>query len=177
MRILMIHASEFSFHVTAETSVVAAAGEVSEEEKKGASGDALVCFLSIEKRDEDAPGRVVAEAHRRILEQYGRVGAETLWLYPYAHLSSNLANPRMAEGLDQMGEFIRYAGPDQFAGVRQMDGNGTPGDKLATWDALKQDAPDGLRFGWKNFYDEDTPTMSPESTMSNTPTPWWVSYQ
>ena len=37
------------------------------------------------------------------------------------------ANPRMAEGLDQMGEFIRYAGPDQFAGVRQMDGNGTWG--------------------------------------------------
>ncbi len=26
-----------------------------------------------------------------------------------------------------MGEFIRYAGPDQFAGVRQMDGNGTWG--------------------------------------------------
>ena len=39
----------------------------------------------------------------------------------------DLANPRMAEGLDQMGEFIRYAGPDQFAGVRQMDGNGTWG--------------------------------------------------
>ncbi len=66
---------------------------------------------------------------------------------------------------------------DELAMLVQMDGNGTPGDKLATWDALKQDAPDGLRFGWKNFYDEDTPTMSPESTMSNTPTPWWVSYQ
>lgn len=66
---------------------------------------------------------------------------------------------------------------DELAMLVQMDGNGAPGDKLATWDALKQDAPDGLRFGWKNFYDEDTPTMSPESTMSNTPTPWWVSYQ
>lgn len=39
----------------------------------------------------------------------------------------DLANPRMAEGLDVLGEFIRYAGPDQFAGMRQVDGNGNWG--------------------------------------------------
>jgi len=39
----------------------------------------------------------------------------------------DLANPRMAEGLDTLGEFIRYAGPDQFAGMRQVEGNGTWG--------------------------------------------------
>ena len=36
----------------------------------------------------------------------------------------DLANPRMAEGLDTLGEFIRYAGPDQFAGMRQVEGQG-----------------------------------------------------
>ena len=36
----------------------------------------------------------------------------------------DLANPRMAEGLDTLGEFIRIAGPDQFAGMRQVEGNG-----------------------------------------------------
>ena len=39
----------------------------------------------------------------------------------------DLADPRMAEGLDTLGEFIRYAGPDQFAGMRQVEGNGTWG--------------------------------------------------
>jgi threonyl-tRNA synthetase len=97
MRILMIHASEFSFHVTEATSVVAAAGDVSEEEKRGSSGDSLVCFLSVEKQDEDAPAKVVAEARQKILAHFGQVKADTLWLYPYAHLSSDLASPRMAQ--------------------------------------------------------------------------------
>jgi ABC-type glycerol-3-phosphate transport system substrate-binding protein len=39
----------------------------------------------------------------------------------------NLANERMAEGLNTMGEFIRICGPDQFAGLRQVEGNGTWG--------------------------------------------------
>jgi threonyl-tRNA synthetase len=83
--------------------VAAAAGDVAEAEKSGSSGDSLVCFLSVEKKDEDAPGKVVSAAVRRILEHYRRVKAETLWLYPYAHLSSDLASPRMARKiLDQM---------------------------------------------------------------------------
>ena len=97
MRILMIHASRFSFRVTEKTSVAAAAGDVAESEKSGESGDALVCFLSIEKKDEDAPEKVIAEAHAKILEHYGRLSTDTLWLYPYAHLSSDLASPRMAQ--------------------------------------------------------------------------------
>lgn len=39
----------------------------------------------------------------------------------------NLNNERMAEGMNTMGEFIRLAGPDQFAGMRQVEGNGTWG--------------------------------------------------
>jgi maltose-binding protein MalE len=39
----------------------------------------------------------------------------------------NLDNERMAEGLDQLGEFLRIAGPDQFAGTRQVEGQGTWG--------------------------------------------------
>lgn len=39
----------------------------------------------------------------------------------------DLANPRMAEGLDTLGEFIRICGPDQFAGMRQVEGNGNWG--------------------------------------------------
>lgn len=39
----------------------------------------------------------------------------------------DLANERFAEGLNVCGEFIRLAGPDQFAGMRQVEGNGTWG--------------------------------------------------
>jgi threonyl-tRNA synthetase len=110
MRILMIHAAEFSFRVTEATSVAAAAGEVAESEKSGASGDALVCFVSVERKDEDAPAKVALDAVPRVLEHYRRVGAETLWLYPYAHLSSDLASPRMAQKtLDLLWEGFRGA--------------------------------------------------------------------
>jgi hypothetical protein len=66
---------------------------------------------------------------------------------------------------------------DQLAVLVQMDGDGTPGEKNDTWQALRVAAPEGLLFGWKNFYDEDVPTFTPEQTMAVEPTPWWVSYQ
>jgi hypothetical protein len=66
---------------------------------------------------------------------------------------------------------------DELAVLVQMDGDGTPGEKNDTWQALRADAPQGLLFGWKNFYDEDEPTFTPEQTMAVEPTPWWVSYQ
>ena len=48
----------------------------------------------------------------------------------------DLDNPLMAEAMDTMGEFIRYAGPDQFAGLRQVEGQGTWG---AAYNAGVQD--------------------------------------
>ena len=66
---------------------------------------------------------------------------------------------------------------DELAVIVQMDGDGTLGQKLDTWRAIRAGAPSGLRFGWKNFYDEDEPTPSPATTFSVEPTPWWVSYQ
>jgi hypothetical protein len=66
---------------------------------------------------------------------------------------------------------------DELAVIVQMDGDGTLGQKLQTWRALLADAPKGLRFGWKNFYDEDEPTPTPAQTFQVDPKPWWVSYQ
>lgn len=59
-----------------------------------------------------------------------------------------------------------------------VDGQGSQPDKQATWKALHQGAPEGLHWGWKNFYDEDTPMLTPSQTMSEvTPTPSLVTYQ
>ncbi|UNK44822.1 hypothetical protein [Arthrobacter sulfonylureivorans] len=69
-------------------------------------------------------------------------------------------------------------GHPELALVLHADGHGNPGQKLETWRALRQDLPKGIRMGWKNFYDEDTPTFSPERTYTEVdPAPWFVSYQ
>jgi len=59
-----------------------------------------------------------------------------------------------------------------------VDGQGSQPDKQATWKALHQGAPKGLHWGWKNFYDEDTPMLTPAQTMQQVqPTPSLVTYQ
>jgi hypothetical protein len=58
-----------------------------------------------------------------------------------------------------------------------MDGQGSPGDKEATWNAVTGAAPAGVFFGWKNFYVKDHPTYSPSATMARTPRLRMVSYQ
>lgn len=66
----------------------------------------------------------------------------------------------------------------QLAFVIQMDGQGPQPAKQDTWRALRANAPEAVRFGWKNFIDEDHPMLTPKQTMRQVkPTPVWVSYQ
>ena len=58
-----------------------------------------------------------------------------------------------------------------------MDGQGSAAQKHATWGAVKSARPAGVPLGWKNFYDEDTPTFTPEATMAKRPRPRMISYQ
>lgn len=65
----------------------------------------------------------------------------------------------------------------ELAYIIQMDGNGAQSTKLTTWRTILADPPARMQFGWKNFYDEDHPVLSPEATMQLDPKPWYVSYQ
>jgi hypothetical protein len=58
-----------------------------------------------------------------------------------------------------------------------VDGFGTAGEKMNTWNALHVNAPAGVWWGWKNFYDEDKPTFTPAQTVAISPSPVFVSYQ
>lgn len=59
-----------------------------------------------------------------------------------------------------------------------VDGQGSQPDKQATWKALHDGAPEDVHWGWKNFFDEDTPMLSPEQTMRDVqPTPSLITYQ
>ncbi len=62
--------------------------------------------------------------------------------------------------------------------ILQMDGQGPIATKDTTWAVLTKGTEDKhWRWGWKNFFDEDSPTPSPEHTLGKTPTPVFVSYQ
>jgi hypothetical protein len=66
---------------------------------------------------------------------------------------------------------------DDLAILIHMDGQGTPGDKQQTWEAITRAAPAGVFFGWKNFYVKDHPMMSPRRTIMRTPRLSMISYQ
>jgi hypothetical protein len=67
---------------------------------------------------------------------------------------------------------------DELAIMVHVDGQGGQGAKQDTWRVLHQDAPQPLYWGWKNFYDEDEPMLTPQQTIDQVlPRPELVTYQ
>jgi len=79
--------------------------------------------------------------------------------------------------LDMLPDRDRIQTHPELALVVQMDGLGSQPAKLDTWHAVTRGGPDGVRFGWKNFYDEDSPMRSPADTAALRPSPVFISYQ
>ena len=68
--------------------------------------------------------------------------------------------------------------PTELALVIQMDGQGALADKYATWAAVTAGtAESGWSWGWKNFYDEDSPMATPGQVLELEPSVVYVSYQ
>jgi hypothetical protein len=67
----------------------------------------------------------------------------------------------------------------ELATVLHADGFGEPGTTTQTWNTLHvAPAPRGVWWGWKNFYDEDTPMFTPAQTTAVRPAPpVFVSFQ
>jgi hypothetical protein len=63
--------------------------------------------------------------------------------------------------------------------IIQMDGQGPIPTKEDTYAVLTQGTEGAhWRWGWKNFYDEDSPEIaSPAFTIDREPVPVFVSYQ
>ncbi len=59
----------------------------------------------------------------------------------------------------------------------QMDGFGSLQLKRNSFASMVSDLPPGARTGWKNFYDEDSPTPTPAQSLEVDPTPSYISYQ
>jgi threonyl-tRNA synthetase len=93
LRILLIHAEEFSYSVR-EKAIPNP--EPLEQDRITQFENALVVFCTVEKDDERNPSLVGANAAAEIADVAKQVRAGMIVLYPYAHLSSNLAAPEMA---------------------------------------------------------------------------------
>ena len=91
MRLLLIHADYIEYEVKEKTKIA--------EDFEGRGDrvdDVLVVFTSVEKGDNE---EVVKKAAEEIKDVAGKVGAEKVLIYPYAHLSSNLADSETAISL------------------------------------------------------------------------------
>jgi len=108
MRALFLHADRFTYEVREPTKV---AEEIPDDRKRGTFEEALVCFLTMEERDEPSIPEVARAAAADIFEIYNKVQAKRIVLYPYAHLSSSLAAPQPSrEILDELEILLREKG-------------------------------------------------------------------
>lgn len=73
-------------------------------------------------------------------------------------------------------ETLNTAHPE-LALTLHADGHGTPSLKTDTYNTLLAGLSKDIKPSWKNFYDEDTPMLTPEQTYALTPKPWVVTYQ
>jgi len=97
VKLLLIHASRFWWRIR-EAARGLRARDVPEPEEAEFE-DAVIVFTAVEKGDVGDPGGVVQEAVSAILEFSERIGCRSIVLYPYAHLTTELAKPEEALGL------------------------------------------------------------------------------
>jgi threonyl-tRNA synthetase len=104
---LLIHADKFDYEVKSK-----AIPEPEEPKSLNASVEnALVAFCTIEKDDEKNPEVIILKAVENIIDVFNNVKAESIVVYPYAHLSSDLASKDVAISiLEKIEEKIKEEG-------------------------------------------------------------------
>ncbi len=103
MKILTIHADFIEFEAK-KKAFKEAEEDVSKDKKK--VDECLVIFTAVEKRDEKNITGTINKYIEEIEDIAEKVNTKTLVLYPYAHLSSELSNPKAAEELMKRSEKI-----------------------------------------------------------------------
>lgn len=93
MKLLLIHADFIEYKAKTKTRV---AEEASEEQKARRFEEVLVVFTAVEKGDEEAPTKAADLAVKEVEEVFKEVKAKRIVVYPYAHLSSSLSQPKVA---------------------------------------------------------------------------------
>ena len=90
MQVLFIHSDYIEYEAKEKTRVAEALEDAS---KSARIEEALVAFIAVERADEKNVQYIVEKAAEEANSIFEQVNAERIVLYPYAHLSSELASP------------------------------------------------------------------------------------
>ena len=94
MRTLMIHSDYLRYKTRSKTK---RAEDIEDEKRDSGVDDALVAFIAVEKEDEEDPEIIIKKSVKEILNVQNKVNAQNIVVYPYAHLSSSLSSPDVAQ--------------------------------------------------------------------------------
>ncbi|MDD3857249.1 MAG: threonyl-tRNA synthetase editing domain-containing protein, partial [Methanoculleus sp.] len=179
MRLLLIHSDHIEYEARKKT-------KVAEEDAvpKDALDEALAVFCAVESVDEENIEDAVRQAANEIVTTARQLGTTNIMIYPYAHLSSDLASPDAAvsvlkgiEGaLNGEGGFVVKRAPFGWYKAFSLSCKGhplselsrtiVPGDGAAT--APKKEieheffvfTPEGERKDVADYVNENTPFAS-----------------
>ena len=93
MKLLLIHSDYIEYEV--KDKAIPNPEEI--KLKKDRLEEALTVFIAVEKNDEKSPQQTVLETTEEIRKTAEQLKVKNIMLYPYAHLSSNLASPKKAQ--------------------------------------------------------------------------------
>ena len=94
MRMLFIHSDHVAFE--AKKPALKSPPQLTPSEASGRMEEALVVFYSVEAGDDADPDALAQKALENVQDILRQVKAPRVMLYPYAHLSGNLAKPAVA---------------------------------------------------------------------------------
>lgn len=93
MQILLIHSDYIEYEAKKSTPM---AEQVEESLKKGRMEETLTVFTAVEKTDEANIQEIVKQTAQEIKNVAEQVKTKRVMLYPYAHISQDLASPKTA---------------------------------------------------------------------------------
>lgn len=95
MRLLFVHSDHLEFETTTEAGE--GMGETEGVPMEGRMEDCVTAFISVESEDEADLDAVVENAAAELRDVAGKLNTRKVVLYPYAHLSDDLASPESAK--------------------------------------------------------------------------------
>ncbi len=91
MQLLFIHSDYIEYEAKSKTRVAEQIEEAARRKER--IEEALVVFIAVEREDEKNVRYIIEKAAEETISIFKQVDAERIVLYPYAHLSSELASP------------------------------------------------------------------------------------
>lgn len=178
MRLLLIHSDHIEYEARKKT-------KVAEEDAilKDALDEALAVFCAVESIDEENIEDAIQQAADEIVNTARQLGTTNVMIYPYAHLSSDLASPEtavdvlrgLAEAIAESDEFVVKRAPFGWYKAFSLSCKGHPLSELsrtivpgkeviAQQEEIEREffvfTPEGEKRDATDYVEEETPFAS-----------------